>query len=297
MKILWNNKQPNGLFFFHRWEGLTSPKHKANPRSSKVPQSLPATEKPNNCTNTSNVEPIQPVKPCRSELSEHTAWTTAITTITLIHCTAQVSSTTAVWEKPHSLNKLAARTKKNIWRGKKETQNDSKLLCEYKGFNWKEKLNDILNGIQPDIVILIEAKVSKKVKLKFLKYTAFIKSNGFNKREGFIISVTFISANAETTETENPNAYTLKLQTSKRSFCVIVAYGPQEHKTKSVREKFYDDFRTEVERSNINNDSIIIVGDVNTKLGKTIIPKRYTYHVNKRKSFKRSRHLTFIKLN
>ena len=122
-------------YFFFIDEGLTSPKHKANPRSSNVPQSLPAAEKPNNCTNTSNVEPIQPVKPCRSELSEHTAWTTAITTITLIHCTAQVISTTAVCEKPHSLNKLAARTKKNIRRGKKETQNNSKLLCEYKGFN------------------------------------------------------------------------------------------------------------------------------------------------------------------
>ena len=39
-----------------------SPKAKPNVQSRRVPQSLPATEKPNNCTNTSSVQPIQTVK-------------------------------------------------------------------------------------------------------------------------------------------------------------------------------------------------------------------------------------------
>ena len=91
-----------------------------------------------------------------------------------------------------------------------------------------DNLNNILNDIQPDIFILIKAKVSKKFELKFQKYTAFVKSIGINNTEGIIILVsdTFVSAIAETTETKNPNLYTLKLQTSTRSY-IIGAYGPQ----------------------------------------------------------------------
>ena len=91
-----------------------------------------------------------------------------------------------------------------------------------------DNLNNILNDIQPDIFILIKAKVSKKFELKFQKYTAFGKSIGINNTEGIIILVsdTFVSAIAETTETKNPNLYTLKLQTSTRSY-IIGAYGPQ----------------------------------------------------------------------
>ena len=91
-----------------------------------------------------------------------------------------------------------------------------------------DNLNNILNDIQPDIFILIKAKVSKKFELKFPKYTAFVKSIGINNTEGIIILVsnTFVSAIAETTENKNPNLYTLKLQTSTRSY-IIGAYGLQ----------------------------------------------------------------------
>ena len=91
-----------------------------------------------------------------------------------------------------------------------------------------DNLNNILNDIQPDIFILIKAKVSKKFELKFPNYTAFVKSIGIDNTEGIIILVsnTFVSAIAETTENKNPNLYTLKLQTSTRSY-IIGAYGLQ----------------------------------------------------------------------
>ena len=39
-------------------------------------------------------------------------------------------------------------------------------------------------------------------------------------------------------------------------------YGPEKHKTKIIREKFYHNLRIEVESRNIKNDNIIIVGDL-----------------------------------
>ena len=50
-------------------------------------------------------------------------------------------------------------------------------------------------------------------------------------------------------------------------------YGPEKHETKIIREKFYHNLRIEVKGRNIRNDNIIIVSDLNGKLGEKIIPR------------------------
>ena len=52
---------------------------------------------------------------------------------------------------------------------------------------------------------------------------------------------------------------------------IIIAYGPQENELKKEREQFYDDLNVEIERAKLNEELILIAGDLNAKLGKDMI--------------------------
>ena len=52
---------------------------------------------------------------------------------------------------------------------------------------------------------------------------------------------------------------------------VDFAYGPQEGDAKDEIEDFYENLQIQIDRSVLKGDSVLIVGDLNAKLGKTFI--------------------------
>ena len=52
---------------------------------------------------------------------------------------------------------------------------------------------------------------------------------------------------------------------------LILAYGPQENASKNEKDNFHDDLNIEVERAKLCGEQVLIVGDLNAKLGNPII--------------------------
>ena len=69
----------------------------------------------------------------------------------------------------------------------------------------------------------------------------------------------------------NAEFITLKLNCLDRGLRVIFVYGAQEYGSEENSNDFYDSISVEIERCYLNGDSFILAGDVNAKLGSSII--------------------------
>ena len=70
---------------------------------------------------------------------------------------------------------------------------------------------------------------------------------------------------------ENAEFITVRLCFGLESIRLILAYGPQEGDAKDEIEDFYENLQIQIDRSVLKGDSVLIVGDLNAKLGKTVI--------------------------
>ena len=69
----------------------------------------------------------------------------------------------------------------------------------------------------------------------------------------------------------NAEFITVRLNCWDRCLRVTLVHGPEDYDSEKNRNDFYDSISVEVERSYLNGDSFILVGDFNAKLGSIII--------------------------
>ena len=72
-------------------------------------------------------------------------------------------------------------------------------------------------------------------------------------------------------ECENAELATVKMEFGNISFRLLVVYGPQEGDHIDQINHFYENLSLQVERASVAGDPILMVGDLNAKLGKGII--------------------------
>ena len=70
---------------------------------------------------------------------------------------------------------------------------------------------------------------------------------------------------------ENAEFITVRLCFGLESIRLILAYEPQEGDAKDDSEDFYKNLQIQIDRSVLKGDSVLIVGDLNAKLGKTVM--------------------------
>ena len=70
----------------------------------------------------------------------------------------------------------------------------------------------------------------------------------------------------EVTTVNNDNILTVKVVFPKYSIRVIVAYGPQENECTDNKQDFFRDLQIEVEACTVQKDSLLLVGDLNSKI-------------------------------
>ena len=67
-------------------------------------------------------------------------------------------------------------------------------------------------------------------------------------------------------DTEDKNVLAVQVRYPKFSLRVIVAHAPQETDKPDVRERFFQSLKVEIERGELNGDSIVVMGDMNGRL-------------------------------
>ena len=75
----------------------------------------------------------------------------------------------------------------------------------------------------------------------------------------------------DVSKTENENIISVQITCTNQVIQLILAYGPQENASKDDKDKFYDDLSIKVERAKLCGEQILIVRDMNAKLGYPII--------------------------
>ena len=69
----------------------------------------------------------------------------------------------------------------------------------------------------------------------------------------------------------NAEFITVRLNCWDSGLRVVLVYGSQEYDSEENRNDFYDSISAEIELCYLNGDSFILVGDLNAKLGSSII--------------------------
>ena len=83
----------------------------------------------------------------------------------------------------------------------------------------------------------------------------------------------------DVSKTENENLMLVQIACTNQVIRLILAYGPQENASKDEKDKFYDDLNIEVERAKLCGEQVLIVGDLNAKLGHPFI-KNDVYNIS-----------------
>ena len=135
-----------------------------------------------------------------------------------------------------------------------------------------ESLKTILTEIKPHIVLLCETKLSEKRKFNIECYGSFQKNKNIHSG-GLYLSIAKSAGGQplDVSKTENENIISVQITCINQVIRLILAYGPQENASKDEKDKFYDDLSTEVERAKLCREQILIVRDLNAKLGYPII--------------------------
>ena len=134
----------------------------------------------------------------------------------------------------------------------------------------RESLKQIIQTEAPDIIALCETKLGARSKPNIPGYEAEYLNMTRGKeglvvaaKEGQIISMENVTSS---TGDEDKNILAVKLMYPKCSIRVIVTHAPQETDKLESRERFFQKLKLEIERGEINGDSIMVVGDMNSRV-------------------------------
>ena len=134
----------------------------------------------------------------------------------------------------------------------------------------RESLNQIIQAEMPDIITLCETKLGAKSKPKIPGYETEYLNLAAGKegllvaaREGQLVSMEDVTSS---TSREDKNILAVKVMYPGWSIRVVVAHAPQETDKQEIREGFFQNLKLEVERGELNGDSILVVGDMNGRV-------------------------------
>ena len=68
-------------------------------------------------------------------------------------------------------------------------------------------------------------------------------------------------------EVTNDGIMSVRLECKYQIIRIILCYGSQDDANNEQRELFYDDLQIEIGRGKVNGEGILILGDLNAKLG------------------------------
>ena len=112
----------------------------------------------------------------------------------------------------------------------------------------------------------------KKRKFKIEGYESFQQNKNIHNG-GLYLSIAKSAGGQplDASKTENENIMSVQIACTNQVIRLILAYGPQENASKNEKDKFYDDLNIEVELAKLCGEQILIVGDLNAKLGHPVI--------------------------
>ena len=124
----------------------------------------------------------------------------------------------------------------------------------------------------PNFHDLIERLENPKVSIKIDGYQVFPAVKKKGSEGGLAVAVKHgLCSSLVIDYGENAEFITVRLCFGLESIRLILAYGPQEGDAKDEIEDFYENLQIQIDRSVLKGDSVLLVGDLNAKLGKTVI--------------------------
>ena len=136
----------------------------------------------------------------------------------------------------------------------------------------KDSIKQLIQEHSPDIVLLTETKVYTKVSIKIDGYQVFPVVRKKGSGGGLAVAVKYgLCSSLVIAYGENAEFITVRLCFGLESIRLISVYGPQEGDAKDEIEDFYENLQIQLHRSFSKGDSVLLVGVLNTKLGKTVI--------------------------
>ena len=164
-------------------------------------------------------------------------------------------------------------------RGKNKTIGKSaNHLCNiyYANVNGFRSKSESIKPLVPekamDTLILTESKVYTKSAIRLDRFQMFPVIRGERSCGGLLIAVTHgICSSTMADESENAEFATVKMEFGNISFRLLVVYGLQEGDHIDQTDNFYENLSLQIERASVAGDPILMVGDLNAKLGKGTI--------------------------
>ena len=158
--------------------------------------------------------------------------------------------------------------------GKKVKQSNKEIELYYNNINGyqckRASLLKIIQSEQPDIIALCETKREETDKVKNDEIPGYeVKERNLTLgKEGLMIGVkkgTYKRVR-EVTESESRNIMAVQIEYPDATIRVIIGHAPQETATYDERSDFYNELAEQVERCTLNDEQLIVMGDMNARI-------------------------------
>ena len=155
--------------------------------------------------------------------------------------------------------------------GRKRVKKAKSLSLYYVNINGytskKESLINILNVVKPDIIGLVETKLSKGKSLEIEGWEV-VKRNCSKGKGGVMCALkkgTFHSVR-NVTHTDDEHILSVRVSYKYETVRFIVAYGPQENEEVDTRKEFFTKLGIEIEKAKLAGEGVMVIGDLNAKI-------------------------------
>ena len=148
------------------------------------------------------------------------------------------------------------------------------LYNNIRGIKSKEQsLKDIIDAKKPTIVCIVETHLKGEEQCYIDGYNV-MSLNRNSEGGGIIIAIREefknITKIVETEEKDGEMMW-IKIDNGKIKIRIGVIYGRQESRTTTRElESFYEKIKKQIQISKVNDDHLMIIGDLNCKIGKEI---------------------------
>ena len=137
----------------------------------------------------------------------------------------------------------------------------------------KDSFQNIVDMKTPDLIILVETKLSPKTNFSIKGYDHVMCNLKYGK-EGIFIAArtnTFYSIE-QVFESVGKNLMTVEISYPDQTLRIIAIHSPQETEKPDIQTDFYLDLETEIQRAVENGSGIIIAGDMNANMKSSSSP-------------------------